>query len=74
MAYHYFLTSKNYKIHVRLYDSITVKVFGGIYLCNGRDLENSEDYTCFFVISCVSESNRSFLTSELLSNISLVVG
>ena len=63
---------KTYEIHVNA--SITVKVVGGISSCNGRKLEKSEGYNCFFVVSCVLESNRFLLTSDLLPNISLVVG
>ena len=35
---------------------VTVKPLAGFLQCNGRKLEESEGYNCFFIISCVLES------------------
>ena len=32
---------------------ITVKIVGGISLCNGGKLEESEGLNCFFIVFCV---------------------
>ena len=45
---------KTYEIHVNAY--ITVKIVGGISLCNGGKLEESEGSNCFFNIFYVLES------------------
>ena len=34
----------------------TVKIVGGISLCNGGKLEESEGSNCFFIVFCVLES------------------
>ena len=50
-----FLALKPYEIHV--YACITVKIVGGISLCNGGKLEESEGSNCFFHrFLCVLES------------------
>ena len=41
-----FLALKTYGIHVNA--CITVKIVGGISLCNGGKLEESEGTNCFF--------------------------
>ena len=37
-------------------NSITVKTVGGIYLCDGGQLQESEGYNYFFVVFYVLES------------------
>ena len=59
-------------MHVNVCD--TVQLFAGFLQCNGRKLEEAEDFKCVFVVYCVLESNRSALVHELLSNSPLFVG
>ena len=50
-------------------NSITVKTVGGISLCDGRKLEESEGYNYFFMVFYVLD-----LVRDLLSNRSQFVG
>ena len=43
--------------HVNICD--TVKLLVGILQCNGRKLEEAEDFKCVFVVYCVLESKTS---------------
>ena len=58
-------------IHVNVCE--TVKFWAGFLQCNGRKLEEAEDFKCGFVIFC-SNRNRTRLMRDLLSNNSLFVG
>ena len=55
-------------------NSGTVKIVGRTSLCEGGKVEESEDYSYFFVIFSVLESNRSALVRDLLSNKSQFFG
>ena len=49
-----FLHLKDVKIHVHVCD--IVYLLAGILKCNGRKLEEAEDFKCVFVVYCVLES------------------
>ena len=49
-----FLALKTYEILVNA--CITVKIVGGISLCNGGKLEESEGSNYFYIVFCVLES------------------
>ena len=48
-------------------NSGTVKTVGGISICDGGKLEESEVYINFYVIICVLESKQITLVCNLLS-------
>ena len=61
-----FYAWKTLQIHVSRCN--TVQLLAGIIKCNGRKLEETEDFKWVFVLYCVLEMNRSALVCELLSN------
>ena len=49
-----FLSLKALQIHVNIWD--TVQLVAGIIQCNGRKLEEAEDFKCVLPIHCELES------------------
>ena len=60
------------KTHVNVCD--TVILLAGFLPCNGRKLEEAEDFKCDFLFIDCSNRNRSAIVRDLLSNNSLFVG